>query len=56
MTSESYISYCEEIGVRPVAIDGTEADQTMAQSESTYVEILEGLDMVASTAEELGIH
>ena len=55
VTSESYISYCEEIGVRPVAIDGTEADQTMAQSEATYVEILEGLDMVASTAEELGI-
>lgn len=55
VNSEEYISYCEEIGVIPVAIDGEEADQMMAQSESYYVEILEGLNMTAVSAADLGI-
>ena len=55
VTSDEYLSYCEEIGVKAVAIDGEEADKTMAESEATYVEILEGLDMTAASAEDLGI-
>lgn len=55
VTSEEYLSYCEEIGVKPVAIDGEEADQTMAESEATYVEILEELEMTSVSAADLGI-
>lgn len=55
VNSDGFTSYCEEIGVRPVAIDGETADETMAASEATYVEILEGLELTAKSAESLGI-
>lgn len=55
VTSESYLKYCEEIGVTPVAICGEEADQTMAAGEAAYVEILEQQKLTAKSAADLGI-
>lgn len=55
MNSAEYKDYCDETGIKAVCIDGEDADMTMAESQSTYVELLEQLKLTSATAESLGI-
>lgn len=55
VNSDEFKSYCEETGIKPVAISGEDADKTMAESQSVYVEMLEELGLTSASAESLGI-
>ena len=53
--SEEFKAYCEEIGIKPAAITGDEADKLLSEGEAVYVELLESLDMTTVSAADLGI-
>lgn len=43
--SDAYKTYCEQSGIKPVCIYGADADETMASSQTSYVELLQKLNL-----------
>ena len=53
--SSDFKDFCDEIGIKAACIYGEDADKTMAEGQSVYVELLESLGLTTVSGAELGI-
>lgn len=53
--SSEFKGFCDEAGIKAACIYGEDADKTMAEGQSVYVELLEGLGLTTVSGASLGI-
>lgn len=55
VSSDEFTGYCDELGIQAVCYYGEEADKMMAESMSTYVWLLDKLELTEDSPDKYGI-